>query len=201
MIISVASVELSATSVRSAAIAASARRATVADAAAIADLVNQAYRAEAFFVDGNRTSAAEICELLAEGEFLVIDGPRGLAGSIFVDAYGATATAAASPSDVAVTSDVGRSAVKHAKISMVSVDPEMQRVGIGRRLVAIAEALSSALGCDAVTLDVVSAREDLLRWYRGLGYREIGAAPYLHRPTKMPCHFVLFEKLLPVSDN
>lgn len=198
MIISVASVELSATSMRSAAIAASARRATLADAAAIADLVNQAYRAEAFFVDGNRTSAAEICELLDEGEFLVIDGPRGLAGSIFVDAYGATATE--SPSD-AVTTDAGRSAVKQSKISMVSVDPEMQRLGIGRRLVAIAEALSSALGCDAVTLDVVSAREDLLRWYRGLGYREVGAAPYLHRPTKMPCHFVLFEKSLPVRDN
>ena len=198
MIISVASVELSATSMRSATIAASARRATLADAAAIADLVNQAYRAEAFFVDGNRTSAAEISELLDEGEFLVIDGPRGLAGSIFVDAYGATATEVSS--DVAST-EVTRSAVKHSKISMVSVDPEMQRLGIGRRLVAIAEALSSALGCDAVTLDVVSAREDLLRWYRGLGYREVGAAPYLHRPTKMPCHFVLFEKSLPVRDN
>ncbi len=191
MIISVASVELSATSMRSGAISASARRATVADAAAIADLVNQAYRAEAFFVDGNRTSAAEITELLDEGEFLVIDGPRGLAGSIFVDAYGANEG----------TNDVGHGAVKHSKVSMVSVDPDMQRLGIGRRLVAIAEALSSALGCDAVTLDVVSAREDLLRWYRGLGYREVGAAPYLHRPTKVPCHFVLFEKSLPVRDN
>lgn len=187
MIISVASVELSATSMRSGAVSASARRATVADAAAIADLVNQAYRAEAFFVDGNRTSAAEITELLDEGEFLVIDGPRGLAGSIFVDAYGAI--------------DAGHGAVKHSKVSMVSVDPDMQRLGIGRRLVAIAEALSSALGCDVVTLDVVSAREDLLRWYRGLGYREVGAAPYLHRPTKVPCHFVLFEKSLPVRDN
>ncbi len=197
MIISVASVELSATSVRSAAIAASARRATVADAGAIADLVNQAYRAEAFFVDGNRTSAAEISELLDEGEFLVIDGPRGLAGSIFVDAYGVNEGTL----DGVAGANAGRDAAKLAKISMVAVDPDMQRLGIGRRLVAIAEALSSALGCDAVALDVVSAREDLLRWYRGLGYREVGAAPYLHRPTKMPCHFVLFEKSLPVRDN
>lgn len=193
MIISVASVELSATSMRSGAVSASARRATVADAAAIADLVNRAYRAEAFFVDGNRTSATEISELLDEGEFLVIDGPHGLAGAIFVDAYGAN--------EPGIDADVRRSSVKQSKISMVSVDPEMQRLGIGRRLVAIAEALSSALGCDAVTLDVVSAREDLLRWYRGLGYREVGAAPYLHRPTKVPCHFVLFEKSLPVRDN
>ncbi len=194
MIISVASVELSATSMRSGAVSASARRATLADAAAIADLVNQAYRAEAFFVDGNRTSATEISELLDEGEFLVIDGPSGLAGAIFVDAYGANEAS----SDACENRP---STLKHSKISMVSVDPDMQRLGIGRRLVAIAEALSSALGCDAVTLDVVSAREDLLRWYRGLGYREVGAAPYLHRPTKVPCHFVLFEKSLPVRDN
>ena len=197
MIISVASVELSATSVRSAAISASARRATVADAAAIAELVNQAYRAEAFFVDGNRTSAAEIRELLDEGEFLVIDGPRGLAGSIFVDAYGNHE----GPRELVAGNDTGRGVAKLSKISMVSVAPELQRLGIGRRLVAIAEALSSALGCDAVALDVVSAREDLLRWYRGLGYREVGAAPYLHRPTKMPCHFVLFQKSLPARDN
>ncbi|MBP9086231.1 MAG: GNAT family N-acetyltransferase [Kofleriaceae bacterium] len=194
MIISVASVELSATSVRSAAISASARRATVAEAAAIADLVNQAYRAEAFFVDGNRTTAAEIRELIGEGEFLVIDGPRGLAGAIFIDAYGSNEGS----TDVG---DAGRGAVKQSKISMVSVDPDMQRLGIGRRLVAIAEALSSALGSDVVKLEVVSAREDLLRWYRGLGYREVGVAPYLHRPTKQPCHFVLFEKSLPVRDN
>lgn len=183
MNIAVTSVGLSATSVRSATISASARRASINDAAAIADLVNRAYRAEIFFVDGNRTSAAEIEALLGSGEFLVIDGPHGLAGAIYVDASGY---------------DNGS---KHSKISMVSVDPDMQRLGIGRRLIAIAEALSSALGCDTARLDVVSAREELLRWYKGLGYREIGAAPYLHRPTKVPCHFVLFEKPLPLRDN
>jgi ribosomal protein S18 acetylase RimI-like enzyme len=166
------------------AVSASARRATIDDAASIADLVNRAYRAEVFFVDGNRTSTSEVESMFDDGEFLVIDGPRGIVGAIFVDVEGADG-------------DGHRS----SKIAMVSVSPEFQCLGLGRRLVAIAEALSSAVGCETATLDVVSAREDLLRWYKGLGYSETGVAPYLHRPTKIPCHFVLFEKSLPLRDN
>jgi ribosomal protein S18 acetylase RimI-like enzyme len=171
---------------QTAAFAPSARRAVAADAERIAELVNVAYSAESFFVDGHRTNAREIATLLDQGEFLLIEGPHGLAASVYVDAYAAAAR------------DDGK---RVAKISMVAVDPRLQRFGLGTRVVAIAEALATALGCDTSAIEVVSVREELVRWYRAMGYGEVGVLPYTHRPTKQACHLILFEKPMQLRDN
>jgi ribosomal protein S18 acetylase RimI-like enzyme len=155
-------------------VAASARRATVKDAEAIATLVNAAYQAEHFFVEGNRTNTTEIVEMLNQGEFLVIDGTDGLAGTVFLRAY-----------------DVANG---NSYISMVAVAPNLQGAGIGSRLLGTAEALAAALGCQTATLQVVNVREDLVRWYKAAGYQPGATQPYTHRPTKIPCYFVTFSK-------
>ena len=69
------------------------------------------------------------------------------------------------------------------------LDPRqaLQRVG---------EALCTALGCAAVHLQIVNLRQELGPWYRSQGYREIGTAPYDHRPAKQPCHFICMSKPL-----
>lgn len=146
------------------------RRATVADASALAALVNRAYAVESFFVEGDRTTAAEIAQLIARGTFLVLEYEQGLAGAVFVEHRG--------------------------YFGMLSVAPELQGYGVGTRLVRIAEALCEALGCPSIDLKIVSVREDLGRWYRSLGYHEVGTAPYTHRPVKVPCHFVEMRKQL-----
>ena len=146
------------------------RRATVADAPALAVLVNRAYAVESFFVEGDRTTAAEIAQLIERGTFLVLEYEQGLAGAVFVEHRG--------------------------YFGMLSVAPEVQGYGLGTRLVRIAEALCEALGCPTMDLKIVSVREDLGRWYRSLGYHEVGTAPYTHRPVKMPCHFVEMRKQL-----
>jgi ribosomal protein S18 acetylase RimI-like enzyme len=146
------------------------RRATVADAPALATLVNRAYAVESFFVDGDRTTPAEIAALIERGTFLVLEYEQGLAGAVFVEHRG--------------------------YFGMLSVAPELQGYGLGTRLVRIAEALCEALGCPVIELKIVSVREDLGRWYRSLGYQEVGTAPYTHRPVKMPCHFVEMRKPL-----
>jgi GNAT superfamily N-acetyltransferase len=154
--------------------AASVRRAGPDDAAALATLVNRAYEVEAFFVDGERTDAAEIAELAARGQFLVLDDPRGgIAAAVLVGADGACGT-----------------------LGMLSVAPDRQGHGLGRRLVAVAEALCAALGCTEMELQVVNLRSELEAWYKSLGYRVIGTAPYLHRPAKRACHFVRMQKAL-----
>ena len=79
---------------------------------------------------------------------------------------------------------------------MLSVLPELQRMGLGRRLVSVAEAMCQAEGCTEVNLKIINLREELARWYRSLGYREVGTAPYGHRPVKQPCHFVEMRKQL-----
>lgn len=159
-------------------IAASIRPARPADALEIARLVNAAYQVEAFFVDGERTSASDVLSKMNDGTFLVIDAPEGLVGAVFVDGFHLAATAGV------------------ATIGMLSVAPNVARLGLGRRLLAVAEALASALGSHAARLYVVNVRTELIRWYRSLGYVEIGDAPYVHRPTKQPVHFVVLAKPL-----
>jgi N-acetylglutamate synthase-like GNAT family acetyltransferase len=152
----------------------SVRRAQLADAAALAELVNRAYEVEGFFVDGLRTSAEEIARMIRAGTFLVLEraGDRpALAAAVYVE-----------------TSPEG------GYFGMLSVSPEMQGMGLGTRLVRIAEAMCEAMGAPTVRLRIVNLREELGRWYRSLGYEEIGTTPYDHRPVKQPCHFVEMQR-------
>lgn len=141
----------------------------VADAPALAELVNRAYAIEAFFVDGDRTDAAEIAQMMTAGTFLVLDhADGGLAAAVYVTVTGA-----------------------QGYFGMLAVGPGLQGQGIGKRMVRIAEALAEAAGCTRMTMKIVNLREELGRWYRSLGYRETGTAPYVvHRPVKRSCHFV-----------
>ncbi len=169
-------------------LAISVRRARPSDAAALADLVNRAYAVEGFFVDGQRTSPAEIERLVSSGSFLVLEraGEGTIAAAVYV-VPGVDPGAGA-----AVRSDVGY-------IGMLSVEPTLQGMGLGTRLVRIAEAMCEAMGATAVRLRIVNLREELARWYRSLGYCEVGTAPYDHRPVKQPCHFVEMSKPLVAS--
>jgi ribosomal protein S18 acetylase RimI-like enzyme len=160
--------------VSQAAVFPSVRRAQLADAAALADLVNRAYAVEGFFVDGQRTDADEIARLLRTGTFLVLEhgGDRpALAAAVYVEANAGS-----------------------GYFGMLSVAPELQGMGLGTRLVRIAEAMCEAMGAPTVRLRIVNLREELGRWYRSLGYEEVGTAPYDHRPVKQPCHFVEMER-------
>lgn len=154
-------------------LAASVRLATSGDAAAVAALVNRAYAVEGFFVDGERTTAAEVEQLRRAGQLVVLEGALGLVGAVYLSRRG----------DGAV-------------IGMVSVAPELQGFGLGTRLVRIAEALSEAMGCRSVELRVVNLREELALWYRHLGYQPTGTAPFEARAVKQPCHFVEMRKPL-----
>jgi ribosomal protein S18 acetylase RimI-like enzyme len=156
-------------------LAISVRLAAPSDAAAVADLVNRAYAIEDFFVSGDRTSVGEVGEMMEAGSFIVLEHSVGLAAAVYVERTG--------------------------YFGMLSVDPRFQNHGLGKRLVRIVEALSEASGCRTVTLRVVNLREGLCRWYRALGYVEVGTSPYEHRPVKQACHFVEMRKILrPVTD-
>jgi len=152
----------------------SVRRAELADAAALAELVNRAHAIEGFFIDGQQTSADEIARLMRTGTFLVLEhgGDRpALAGAVYVEARR-----------------------EGGSIGLLSVAPELQGMGLGTRLVRIAEAMCEAMGATTVRLRIVNLRDELGRWYRSLGYEEVGTAPYDHRPVKQPCHFVEMQR-------
>jgi ribosomal protein S18 acetylase RimI-like enzyme len=162
------------------AVSISVRRATAADLPALARLVNRAYQVEAFFVDGDRTGTAELAVMAERGHFLVLDGKGGeLAASVYVR----------------VDDDDGTFG-RRGWLAMLAVAPDLQKRGLGHRLVAVVEALCAALGCGAVALQVVNLRDELASWYRSLGYRDVGTAPYDHRPVRQACHMVRMEKSL-----
>lgn len=150
-------------------LAISVRSATPADAPALAALVNQAYAIEAFFVDGDRTNASEIERMIEHGTFVVLEHKGGLAAAVYVE---------------------------RGYFGMLSVLPGLQGHGLGTRLVRIAEAMCESQGCHEVNLRIINLREELGRWYRSLGYQEVGTTPYEHRPVKQPCHFVEMRKSL-----
>jgi ribosomal protein S18 acetylase RimI-like enzyme len=141
---------------------------------ALVRLINRAYEAERFFVQGDRTDAAEVAAGLGAGAFLVLDDERD-------EPVGC----------VHVTIDGERGA-----FGMLAVDPGRQRQGLGCRLIAAAEAYVAEHGGQTMEILVVDLRTDLRRLYRRLGYLETGVRPYVHRPTIRPCHFVVMEKVL-----
>jgi ribosomal protein S18 acetylase RimI-like enzyme len=166
-------------------LAISVRRARPDDAAALAALVNRAYAVEGFFVDGDRTTTDEIAQLIGsrQGAFLVLE------------------RASAEPAPAIAAAVYVEARADGGYIGMLSVEPSLQGLGLGTRLVRIAEAMCEAMGASSVRLRIINLREELGRWYRSLGYHEVGTAPYEHRPVKQPCHFVEMRKWLAAAST
>ena len=144
-------------------LAPSIRQAGAADAAEIADLIHHAYgatSAETPLVDGEKASEDVIRRLQERGYFLVLDRQSGgLAASIYVEMR-----------------------CRRGHFDLLSVAPDCQGHGLGRRLVAVAEALCEAEGCTAMDLQVSDPRAELPPWYRSLGYRD-ASAPDTGKPA------------------
>ncbi|MBX0289567.1 GNAT family N-acetyltransferase [Hymenobacter sp. HSC-4F20] len=137
--------------------------ATEADLADLLPLVNRAYRGdasrqgwttEANLLDGQRTDAEELQELLrAPGAtFLLARTPAGhLLGSVYL-----------------------KNQVPDLYLGMLSVEPAQQAQGLGKFLLAAAEAHAWQQGCTSLLISVISVREELLAWYERHGFRRTG---------------------------
>ena len=150
------------------------RKAVRADAPALTDLINLAFRKERFFIDTDRITQAQVEDHFSKGEFLVLEDEAALAGCVYVEPRG-----------------------DRAYLGLLSIDPARQRAGLGARLVAAAEDRGRDLGCVCVDILIVNLRAELPPYYRKLGYVETGTAPFpADTPTKVPCHFVRMSKPL-----
>jgi ribosomal protein S18 acetylase RimI-like enzyme len=157
------------------------RRAQSTDGPAIARVINAAYRkAEAFFIRGDRIDETEVARMLERGRFLLAGRDAALLGSVYVEDRG-----------------------DHGYIGLLSVDPELQRAGLGRALMAAAEESLVAAGRSRVELVVVNLRQELPAWYGKQGYREVGTRPFPpDAPNFLPCHYLVMSKRLgrPAAD-
>src|SRR5690606_25276554 len=126
-----------------------------------------------FFVGGARVTAADVVPLVDAGECLVLADASGVVGCIHVSTTGG-----------------------QGYFGMLAVAPGRQGQGLGRRLIAEAEARARTAGCTTMRIMVVNLRTDLLAFYERLGYTPTATEPYTHRRVLQPCHFVVMEKSL-----
>jgi ribosomal protein S18 acetylase RimI-like enzyme len=158
--------------------------------------VNSAYRGEssrqgwtteADYLDGQRTDPATLARDLAAtpGARLLTwrDTPDGpFLGSVWLEP---TADGEA------------------CYLGMLTVRPDLQDRGLGRALLAAAEAAAAAAGARKVRLTVVSIRDTLIAWYRRRGYAPTGETrpfpygdPLFGEPKRPDLEFVVLEKRL-----
>jgi GNAT superfamily N-acetyltransferase len=150
------------------------RDATVADADAVARLINTAFVVEQFFIERDRTNPETVRRLMRIGKFLLAEDGPNLVACIYLELRG-----------------------EHGYFGMLSVDPSRQRMGVGRQLIAAAENYFREAGCRFSDLKIVDVRTELLTHYQRLGYVETGTAMYDDPvPTKMPVHFIELSKRL-----
>lgn len=140
------------------------RAAAAADAHGVVDLVHSAYRGEssragwtteADLLDGARTDAAMVAEILADpaSELLVADEP------------GSTRLLACCHLQRRTGS---------AYLGMFAVRPDRQGGGVGAAMMAAAEERARAWGAARMELTVLNHRPELQAWYERCGYALTG---------------------------
>jgi ribosomal protein S18 acetylase RimI-like enzyme len=69
-------------------------------------------------------------------------------------------------------------------LGMLSVSPAHQAYGIGKQLMAAAEAHARRLGHSGLLISVISVRHELLAWYERHGFRRTGETVDFPRDTR-----------------
>lgn len=169
------------------------RRATDADVGAVVALVESAFRGEASrsgwtteadLLDGRRTGADEILGILANPDQCLLLREAN-DGSLLAS--------------VVLTRDD-----KAAWLGMLAVRPGLQHGGVGRDLLATAEAwVQRHWGLERMRMKVIVQRAELIAWYERRGYRRTGeTAPFPYGdarfglPKRDDLSFVILEKAL-----
>ena len=166
------------------------REAGCADHPAVAALVNGAYRGEssragwaneADYIDGDRTSVEALAAESPEGALLLAEAPGRLLGCVRIDPAGEGVW----------------------YLGMLTVDPTLQRGGLGRRLLEAAEQAAESRGARRIRMTVVNLRTALIAWYERRGYRRTGeeiAFPYddarFGVPRRPDLAFVVLERTI-----
>jgi ribosomal protein S18 acetylase RimI-like enzyme len=161
-----------------------------AELAAVAALVNSAYRgesarqgwtSEADFLEGVRTDAAGLrSDLAAKPEACLLalrdDAEGALLGSVWLEPAGGETW----------------------YLGMLAVRPDLQDRRLGRELLAAAEAFVRARGARRVRMTVIGIRHSLIAWYQRRGYVLTGEIlPFTYDAVPRPdLDFVVLEKTI-----
>ena len=168
------------------------RSAGAADVSAIVALVESAYRGdvsrrgwttEADFLDGQRTDADGVAQIIAKAGSRVLLGEQAgeLLACCHLEKFGDA-----------------------CYFGMFSVRPTLQGGGVGKQMLAEGERLARAeWNCTKMEMTVISIRDELVAWYERRGYHRTGVFkpfPYgdarFGIPKRDDLRFELLEKRL-----
>lgn len=85
-------------------------------------------------------------------------------------------------------------------LGMLTVSPELQNSGVGKKLLQHAEIHAKDLGLPKIVMTVISVRDELIAWYKRNGYEDTGErepfpASDVHIPIAAePLEFIVMEK-------
>jgi ribosomal protein S18 acetylase RimI-like enzyme len=160
------------------------------DLEAISTLVNSAYRGdhakkgwttEADLIDGTRTDAAALADVINEPGTTLLKYERD--GKII--------------GCVELRSTGGK-----MYLGMLTVEPGIQGGGIGKEMLKAAEDFARAQSCQSVYMTVITIRTELIDWYKRHGYVDTGKRKPFHfsdprfGQPKQPLEFLVLEKRL-----
>lgn len=150
------------------------RTAERSDAEALVSLINHAFEVERQFFTTNRIDLAETLEHFDKGTFLVAESEGKLAGCNYVELRG-----------------------EAGYFGLLSVDPEYQGRGLGRKLIEQAEEFCRMNGCERMQIRVLNHRIELPPLYEKLGYTQAAIEEVEQVPSaRMPYNFIVMEKRL-----
>lgn len=162
------------------------RIAQIDDVPALRRLVERAYRGdsakfgwthEADLLDDERTSETDLAATIAEPTSRII-----------------LAEAAGTLTGTVTITDLGGA---RAYLGMLCVDPSLQAAGLGRKLIAEAEAVArEAFGARVMEMTVIDVRRELIAWYLRCGYRNTGETRPFPAPGNHPFAMVVLERAL-----
>jgi GNAT superfamily N-acetyltransferase len=164
--------------------------ADINDIPGLVRLINSAYRGdasrkgwttEADLLEGElRTDAASLNELMSKpgSRFLKFTDDGVLQGCVHLQKQG-----------------------EEMYLGMLSVSPDAQAKGVGKKFLAAAEEYAGKTGCSSIIMNVISVRHELINWYERHGYTRTGETKPFPVDTKFgtpkqPLEFIVLKKNL-----
>ncbi|HVM88231.1 MAG TPA: GNAT family N-acetyltransferase [Puia sp.] len=153
-------------------------------------LINGAYRGEgakkgwtteADLLDGTRTNVEMLEKLMGDVNGVLlkcVDDHKRIIGCVNLQKHGA-----------------------RLYLGMLTVSPELQGGGVGKKMLLAAVDYAKSHGCSAIYMTVISVRHELIAWYERHGYVKTGAKkPFPVGPAfgiqKQPLEMIVMEKVV-----
>lgn len=165
-------------------------KATIQDVSSLNVLINSAYRGEsskkgwtteANILEGKRTTEDELIEIIQDQKNTILKYSENneIIGCVLL-----------------------KENDSELYLGMLTVSPELQNSGIGKKLMQQAEIFALTLGLSKIVMTVISVRAELISWYKRHGFVDTGArepfpvSEVFNQIGSEPLEFMVLEKMI-----